>query len=503
MPELGTAIANSFGAGEVFPPRCAVPSGAETMLMLLKKAKNAGEIRTPRARRSQPLRRVIAATLVSTLSTPVAFANVVGTDMQNFNPTTSGLDFVTVHSSETLEPGVINFGLYLNYAVNTLPYFDDTPQGRTKFSDSLLGADLNIGLGLLPNWDVGLSVPQVLYQDIKSSGYHGQFSNNGNTELRINSKVRLYGDREGGIAVVGSANVNRVKNNPFVGRDAGPIYNLELAADTTFNKVAVGVNAGHRWRKRGLKLDKDTPIDPLGNQWIASAAVSYLLASIDTKLIFEVFGSKPDEPETERTKRLAESAEALLGAKYDFSSALAGHFGAGTELINGRASPDWRIYAGLNYALGPTFGKRSAEKNEVGHPKPAQASANPFAGPPKATEKIVIHDVLFEFDSATLVVGGAQDTLKRLAEYVLIKPSYKLLVIEGHTDSVGSDAYNLDLSRRRAETIRNWLIAKYRMDPKKIQAVGKGERAPIADNGNYQGRQLNRRVEFTIYREAK
>lgn len=447
---------------------------------------------------------LLATVLVSTISTPVALANVVGTDMQNFNPTTSGLDFVTVQSSETLDPGFINFGLFFNYAVNSLPYFDDTQQGRTKFSDSLLGADLNVGLGILPHWDVGISVPQVMYQEVKAKGYHGQFADRGNTELRINSKVRLFGDRDGGVAVIGSANVNRVKNNPFIGRDAGPTYNLELAADTTVKRVALGVNAGHRWRKTGAKIEPDSPIDPLGNQWIASAAMSYLFADIDTKLIFELFGSKPERPETENTRRLAESAEMLLGVKHDFTSALAGHIGAGTEMINGRASPDWRIYAGLNYAIGPTFQKQPPEKKDLGRPLAAEhPSKDPFAGPPKAQEKIVIHDVLFEFDSATLVVGGAQDTLKRLVDYVNMKPGYRQLVIEGHTDSVGTDQYNADLSRRRAQTIRKWLIDKYRMDPKKIVAVGKGERFPIADNGNYQGRQLNRRVEFVIYRDLK
>ena len=49
-----------------------------------------------------------------------ALANVIGPDAQNFNPITSGLDFVTVQSSETLKPGIFNFGTFLNYAVNFL-----------------------------------------------------------------------------------------------------------------------------------------------------------------------------------------------------------------------------------------------------------------------------------------------------------------------------------------------------------------------------------------------
>ena len=50
-----------------------------------------------------------------------AQANVVGIDAQNFNPTSNGIDFVTVQSSETLEPGIVNLGLFFNYAINTLP----------------------------------------------------------------------------------------------------------------------------------------------------------------------------------------------------------------------------------------------------------------------------------------------------------------------------------------------------------------------------------------------
>ncbi len=467
--------------------------------MLMRKSKSPKSLRTRNPYRAG-LSRLVVATLLSTLSTPVAIANVVGTDMQNFNPTTSGLDFVTVQSSETLEPGYINFGLFFNYAVNSLPYFDHTLQGRAKFTDSLLGADLNVGIGLLPNWDMGLSVPQVLFQEVKSQGYRGQFAEKGNTELRINTKLRLVGDNTGGVAVVGTANINRVKNNPFTGKGAGPTYNLELAADTTISKVAFGINAGRRWRKPGEKIDVSGPIDPLGDQWIMSAAASYRFDAIDTKLIFEIFGSRPAKKETESSNRLAQSAEALLGVKHDFTTALAGHFGGGTELINGRASPDWRIYAGVNYNIGPTFSKRTPTKTDGGKPQPGR---DPFAGPPRARERIVIHDILFEFDSAELVLDGADENLKKLAAYVMLKPAYKLLVIEGHTDSVGTDDYNNSLSRRRAETIRKWLIEKFKLDGKKVQAVGKGERFPIADNGNYQGRQLNRRVEFLIYRDTK
>ncbi|MBY0386132.1 hypothetical protein K2X05_13315 [bacterium] len=126
------------------------------------------------------------------LSTPLfVFANVVGVDTQNFNPTTSGLDFVTVHSSKTLSPGVMNFGLFLNYAVNTLPNYEDTvAQNRFEPRDSLLSMDLNMGFGIMNNWDVGISLPQVLSQtvDENSTALRGQFEQTGINEVRLNSK---------------------------------------------------------------------------------------------------------------------------------------------------------------------------------------------------------------------------------------------------------------------------------------------------------------------------
>lgn len=462
--------------------------------------KRIGKIQPSTSRRHRATAQIAATLAVSILWTPVTNANVVGSDTQNFNPTTSGLDFVTVQSSETLEPGFINFGLFLNHAVNSLPYFADGPTGRTEFSDSLLGADLNVGIGLLPNWDIGISAPQVLKQEVKGDGYRGQFNETGNTEIRLNTKVRLLGDREGGIGLVASTNVNRIKNNPFVGKDAGPTTNLELVADTTVRNIAFGLNLGHRWRKSGEKVDPNSPVEPLGNQYIASGAISYLFSSVDTKLIFEIFGSKPAKAENENSDRLASTSEALLGLKHDFTTSLAGHFGGGTELIHGRGSPDWRIYAGINWAMGPKFSKpQPAKVVPAGKPE----AKDPFAGPPQAKEKIVIHDVLFEFDSDDLVIGGADDTLKRLVGYLNEKPAFTRLVIEGHTDSVGTDEYNMDLSKRRASTIKKWLVSRFRLDANKIEFVGKGERFPIADNGNYQGRQLNRRVEFTIYRDIK
>ncbi|MEN6473850.1 MAG: OmpA family protein [Syntrophaceae bacterium] len=108
--------------------------------------------------------------------------------------------------------------------------------------------------------------------------------------------------------------------------------------------------------------------------------------------------------------------------------------------------------------------------------------------------------VLFAFNKATLL-PAARARLDKVADVLLTTPERKL-TIEGHTDSKGSESYNLDLSQRRADTVRAYLVQRgYPAD--RIQAQGLGEGHPIADNASPEGRANNRRVEIIIEREAQ
>jgi outer membrane protein OmpA-like peptidoglycan-associated protein len=75
-------------------------------------------------------------------------------------------------------------------------------------------------------------------------------------------------------------------------------------------------------------------------------------------------------------------------------------------------------------------------------------------------------------------------------------------VVAGHTDSSGSASYNYDLSKRRAESIANYLMAEGKVDPTRVMVVGYGERSPVGDNSTEAGRAKNRRVEILVYKES-
>jgi len=105
--------------------------------------------------------------------------------------------------------------------------------------------------------------------------------------------------------------------------------------------------------------------------------------------------------------------------------------------------------------------------------------------------------VFFRSAESTLL-SSAQVKLDQVAKALLDVPA-RNLIVEGHTDSRGSTSYNQDLSQRRADAVRDYLVQRgYPAD--RIQALGKGKGSPIADNASPEGRANNRRVEIVIER---
>ncbi len=112
---------------------------------------------------------------------------------------------------------------------------------------------------------------------------------------------------------------------------------------------------------------------------------------------------------------------------------------------------------------------------------------------------LTLGDVLFDTGMATLK-PGAYTTIDRLASVLKQAPDRKVM-IEGHTDSVGADDYNQQLSERRAAAVQTALLERG-VNSNQITALGKGETFPVASNDNAGGRQQNRRVEMVFTDDA-
>ena len=104
-------------------------------------------------------------------------------------------------------------------------------------------------------------------------------------------------------------------------------------------------------------------------------------------------------------------------------------------------------------------------------------------------------DAFFEFDKAVLKPEGKaklDDLVSKMGAINL-----EVIIAVGHTDSVGSDAYNQKLSVRRSEAVKAYLTSKG-VEKNRVYTEGKGEKQPVADNKTREGRSKNRRVEIEV-----
>jgi outer membrane protein OmpA-like peptidoglycan-associated protein len=133
-------------------------------------------------------------------------------------------------------------------------------------------------------------------------------------------------------------------------------------------------------------------------------------------------------------------------------------------------------------------------------PKPPEPEPPP---PPKPKRVEVTQDkidikekIQFDFNKAT-IKPESHGLLDEIVEVVRDNPHIRKLSIEGHTDSDGSDSYNLKLSDDRAKSVLAYLT-EHGIEAKRLTAKGFGETKPIGDNADEAGKEQNRRVEFLI-----
>ncbi|WP_442592450.1 outer membrane protein OmpA [Parapusillimonas sp. JC17] len=123
----------------------------------------------------------------------------------------------------------------------------------------------------------------------------------------------------------------------------------------------------------------------------------------------------------------------------------------------------------------------------------AQAEAPVVA--PTATKVVLNADTFFDFDKSTIKPEGRQVLDQVAAQVNTI--NLETLIATGHTDSIGTEQYNMGLSQRRANSVKDYLVGKG-IPADRIYVEGKGESAPVASNATREGRAQNRRVEIEI-----
>ena len=127
-------------------------------------------------------------------------------------------------------------------------------------------------------------------------------------------------------------------------------------------------------------------------------------------------------------------------------------------------------------------------------PPPPPPVAPPPPPPAKGTKLGTVGEAYFDFDKADIKAHDGRGVLDDVVKTMRDNPSLHV-VVEGHTDSVGSEAYNQKLSERRAEAVKRYLVAQG-IDGSRVTMRGYGKSKPVADNGTAAGRAKNRRAEI-------
>src|SRR2546426_1711117 len=177
--------------------------------------------------------------------------------------------------------------------------------------------------------------------------------------------------------------------------------------------------------------------------------------------------------------------------------------GAGTAggLVNayekGRTEEETGAAAGAGAVggavIGTLLGHLICDPVEEAPPPPIAQAPPPPPPPAKGTKIATVGSANFDFDRATIKPSG-RDVLDGAVKTLRDNPSLHV-VVEGHTDSVGSDAYNRKLSERRAKAVRDYLV-RQDIESSRITTHGYGKSRPVASNDTAEGRAENRRAEI-------
>jgi outer membrane protein OmpA-like peptidoglycan-associated protein len=408
-------------------------------------------------------------------SSKKADALVDSFDVINFKPAVDSTQFITLYDADTHQKSEWNAGFYLDWAHHPLELA--APQGTRRLGvvDDTIVFNA-IGSYGFTNWfTAGVRVPVVAWNNYQGlPGVIGIDPNSQNDfslgDVGVDLKFRLLHSKYVGLAVIPFINAPTGDADVFMGQGTitgGAKFALDF---NPHKRVKIGFNAGYENKDdvtiRGARID---------DQILLGAAINVkphnridLIAEGHTEPVArDFFKSEVQTP-----------AEVDGAIRFHATKNIDITAGGGAGLTVGVGSPDFRAFLGLNY---------THHKEEAPPPKPPKVEAK------KITIDQKIH---FDFDKSA-VKKESYGILDDVASVLQANPQIKKVRIEGHTDSIGTDAYNQKLSERRANAVRDYLVGKG-IDAGRLEAVGYGESRPIADNKTSEGRAQNRRTEFNV-----
>lgn len=431
---------------------------------------------------------IVVVMLITALALP-AQAKMHSADVVRFNPTSDGGKYMSVHQSKTLEQWGFNAGMYTNYAYEPLEYADPSGARRRGIVDDMLITDIQAAIGWTDWFETGFNFPLIVWEtyynpNVLATAVAKQTFMFKPGDLRVEMKFKLLDiDRYNiGVAVVPfmyfPTGKSSTGNSPtFMATGMWSPGGKVVVDGNIKDRVFLALNVGYRMYNE-TRYDTNNANAVIDDSLELGAGINVRISN-SWAVLGEVYS---EHVLTALFKNeLQNPSEFLIGGRWTPQSkakGLAVTVAGGRGITRGIGNPDFRVLVGVNY------------RREVPPPPPVAVEV-------KAEEKIVItQKIHFEFDRDR-IRPISFPILNDVADLLARNPQINHLRIEGHTDWIGSDAYNQNLSQRRAGSVRKYLIDRG-IAPNRLVAVGFGETRPIADNNTVLGRAKNRRVEFTV-----
>lgn len=394
-------------------------------------------------------------------------------DSISFKPATDSGFYLTTQQSQTLGQWGYALGLLGEFSNDSVIAATGT---GTKINDVVNEEVILHGtaaVGLL-NWlNAGLLVEAVPVQKFNAPITNVSDGGARMGDIRFDLKGRILNNDNHpiGIALVPFVTFPTGSDSHFTGNgkvSGGAV--LAVDSKRIADKFSVALNVGGQIRD-GISLASGNGVN---DQFLYSVAANYAVTP-KVELIADVSGWTPFNNFMKNNFRNLEgnAAVRVLPTKH-----LAATVGGGTGLLDSIGAPDFRVFASIAY--------RHPPEEHVEAPK---------------EEVIRTNKIHFEFDKA-VIKPSSYPVLDNIVALLKGRDDVEAVRVEGHTDSKGSDEYNLSLSDRRSAAVMEYLVG-HGVPRNKLSSAGKGEREPIAPNeingkDNPAGRAENRRVEFRL-----
>jgi outer membrane protein OmpA-like peptidoglycan-associated protein len=470
-------------------------------------------------------------------------------DVQLFRPNFDQQGGIVVQNSHTMPKRSFASGVFINWVRNPIE-FGLTNDSRT---DTLVGwfatVDLLFAYGVTDDLTVGLDMPFNLSSNIEPIGTIFQGASSSIGDLNLFAKYRLLKHQEDrkiipGIAIIPFVDLPTGDDGVFFGNDKVS-GGFKLAMNWRLSdKQDLSFNVGPRFRETDTVLNLS-----VGNELLGSIGYNHLIwEKHKLNLAVELFGSTTFK--NFMSEEITSPLEILVGLRKPWmNERLQTTFGIGRGGTNGYGSPDARIFAGATYFFSGPKQKPDTDSDGIkdhrdtcpneaedvdqyqdqdGCPDPdndkdgildtadqcplepevingvKDEDGCPDEGQSKVKiegSKFVLLDKVYFATNKDEILPKSNDVLNQVVATLKANPEITKLRVEGHTDDRGSDVWNLDLSKRRAKRVREYLVSQG-IDSKRIESEGYGETQPIDTNTTAAGRDNNRRVEFNIISQA-